>query len=171
MSGLALYQIASEYRSDLEKLADLDLDPQTLKDTIEGMSGDLETKATNCAYYYRNRLALIDAMKSANKDLAARIKTEEGKNDRFLESLKKTMEFCGITKIEGPQLKLTIKANPGSMVIDDEKLIPSFFWKAPPPPPPSTALVLDKDALKEALKTGEVIPGAKLEKGSRLEIK
>lgn len=35
----ALYLIAAEYRNAAEQLANLDLDPQTVADTLEGMSG------------------------------------------------------------------------------------------------------------------------------------
>lgn len=40
----ALYEIAADYRADLAALADLDLDPQTVADTLEGMQGDLQAK-------------------------------------------------------------------------------------------------------------------------------
>ena len=38
----ALYELAAEYRADAEKLADMDLDEQTLADTLEGLGGELE---------------------------------------------------------------------------------------------------------------------------------
>ena len=38
----SLYDIAAEYRQTADKLADLDLDEQTISDTLEGMSGALE---------------------------------------------------------------------------------------------------------------------------------
>ena len=47
--NLSLFSIAAEYRADCEKLCDLDLDEATLRDTLEGMSGELEVKARNVA--------------------------------------------------------------------------------------------------------------------------
>ncbi len=170
MAALALFQVREEYVASLEKVMEMELDDTTLADTLEGLPGDFELKATNCAMFFRNRDAVVVAMKDAAKTLAARIKTEEGKNDRFLAYIKANMELAGIKKIESPFLTLTIKSNPGAMTVFDEKQVPSFFWKQPPPPPPPGP-VLDKEALKEALKSGEEIPGAKLEKGTRLEIK
>jgi hypothetical protein len=38
----ALYEIAHQYRADADKLADMDLDEQTLADTLDSLSGDLE---------------------------------------------------------------------------------------------------------------------------------
>jgi hypothetical protein len=49
-----LFEIASEYRADAAKLEDLDLDETTLSDTLEAISGDLETKCMNTAFVARN---------------------------------------------------------------------------------------------------------------------
>ena len=49
-----LYDIATEYREAHEKLADLDLDQQTIEDTLEGMGGDLEVKAVNVVGFTRS---------------------------------------------------------------------------------------------------------------------
>ena len=37
-----LYIIAQEYKDAADKLADLDLDAQTIADTLEGLAGDLD---------------------------------------------------------------------------------------------------------------------------------
>ena len=54
MSNLTLYQVSDQYLADLEKLNDLELDDQTFKDTLEGLTGDFELKATNVSMYYGN---------------------------------------------------------------------------------------------------------------------
>ena len=69
--------------------------------------------------------------------------------------------------IESPHFALKIKKNPPSVVIDSPDMIPAEFMKAPPPPPPS----IDKVAIKEALKSGTEVPGARLNQELRLEIK
>ena len=53
------------------------------------------------------------------------------------------------------------------LVVAHEPQIPPSFMVAPPPP----ALVPDKAALKAALKAGKDIPGARLARGQRVEIK
>ena len=67
----ALYEIAAEYRDAATKLAELDLDAQTVADTLEGLSGDLETKAQNVAFFVRNLEATAAAIKQAEADMAA----------------------------------------------------------------------------------------------------
>ena len=61
----ALYELAAEYRADCEKLADMDMDEQTLADTLEGLSGELEVKAQNVIMFTRNLEATAAAIKEA----------------------------------------------------------------------------------------------------------
>lgn len=75
------------------------------------------------------------------------------------------MDACGISKIESPWFALTIQKNPESVDIFDEQAIPEQFkeqvisWK------------IDKTAIKNALKSGEIVKGAILTQGSRLVIR
>ncbi len=170
MSGVALYVIAAEYRENLDRLAEQDLDPQTLRDTIEAMSGAMEDKSTAVAMVIRNAEATIGAMKEAEAGIAKRRKAAEKHVADLTEYLRANMERCGITKIESPHLRLTIRTNPGAVVIDDEQQIPPFFWRTPPAPPPPEP-VIDKIAIKKAVADGEVVPGARVVQTTRLEIK
>ena len=59
----ALYLIAAEYRAAATALADLDMDAQTVADTLDGMAGDLEVKAQAVAYAVRSMEADAAAVK------------------------------------------------------------------------------------------------------------
>ena len=41
----SLYEIATSYRADVARLADLDLPAEVITDTLDAMSGELEVKA------------------------------------------------------------------------------------------------------------------------------
>ena len=75
----SLYDIAAEYRQTADKLADLDLDEQTIADTLEGMSGALEVKAQNVVMFARNLEATATAIKEAETAMAARRKAIENR--------------------------------------------------------------------------------------------
>jgi predicted secreted acid phosphatase len=79
--------------------------------------------------------------------------------------LKGSMEHTGITKIECPYFKLSIQKNPVSVIITNEKLIPEQFKEQ------VISLKIDKTAIKNYLKAGKSITGAKLINGTRLAIK
>lgn len=164
----SLYSLASEYQSAAERLADLELDEQTIADTLEGLSGELEVKATNVAMFVRNLESSAEAIKAAEGEMAKRRKSIESRADRIRQYLKDNMDRTGISKIESPYLSLVIKKNPPSVVIDAESQIPAEFFKAPPPPPPPS---VDKKAIADAIKAGKEVPGAHMQAGTRLEIK
>jgi len=163
----ALYTLASEYRDAAERMADLDLDEQTIADTLQGMAGELETKATNVAAFARNLEATAAAIKDAEAEMAKRRKAIERRSESLRAYLLNNMLRVGISKIESPMFRLVVRDNPPSVVIDDAALLPAQYLTSPEPPPPAP----DKKAIGDALKAGEVVPGASLARGKRLEIK
>ena len=163
----ALYNIAAEYRAAAEKLAELDLDAETIVDTLEGLSGDLETKAQNVAFFARNLESTAAAIKQAEADMAARRKAMENRADGLKRYVFESMKLAGIEKIECPHFRLSIKNNPAAVEIFEPGLVPASFMRTPEPPPPAP----DKTAIKEALKAGQDVPGARLTSSQRLEIK
>lgn len=163
----ALYVIAQEYRAAADQLAELDLDAQTIADTLESLSGDLETKAVNVAMFARNLEASARSIKDAEQAMAERRKAIEKKAEHLRAYLLNCMQATQISKIECPYFTLTIKKNPPAVVIEDEAQIPAAFMRQPDPPPPA----VDKKAIGEALKAGHEVPGARLSAGVRLDIK
>ena len=163
----ALYELAAEYRADAEKLADMDLDEQTLADTLEGLGGELEVKAQNVVMFTRNLEATAAAIKDAEAQMAARRKALENRAAGLRRYVLENMQFAGIQKIECPFFKLSIRDNPAAVDIYEPGLIPAQYMKQPEPPPPAP----DKTAIKAAITAGTEVPGAKLTKGTRLDIK
>lgn len=162
-----LYLLANEYRAAADQLADMDLDEQTIADTLESLSGDLEVKATNVAMFCRNLEAAAASIKEAEGAMSARRKAIEKRADNLRQYLLASMQTAGINKIECPYFALSIKTNPPAVVINEPGLIPAEFMRRPEPPPPAP----DKTAIKEAIKAGREVPGAHLAQGSRLDIK
>jgi chromatin segregation and condensation protein Rec8/ScpA/Scc1 (kleisin family) len=154
----ALYQIADQYLQDVAKLQDLDLDPQTVADTLESMGGDLEAKATNVAMFVRNLESLADQIKQAEASMAARRKAIETRADNVREYLLSNMLRTGISKIESPYFKIALRNNPPSVVVDDPSLIPAKYMRQAEPPAPAP----DKKEIKAAIEFGENVPGARL---------
>jgi hypothetical protein len=167
MSGLALFDIAREYRDAADKLADLDLPDEVVADTLEGMSGDLEVKATNVAFFARNLEALAASIKDAEANMAARRKALENRAQRMRDYLLNCMQLAGVQKIESPYFRLAQRENPPAVVIDEPGLIPNEYMRQPEPPPPAP----DKAAIKADIQRGKEVPGAHLQRGVRLEIR
>jgi hypothetical protein len=163
----SLYQLTNEYQLAQIKLIESDYDQQTIADTLESLSGDLEAKSVNVAMFIRNLEVTAEAIKQAEKDMADRRKAIERKTDAMKLYLKENMQRCGITKIESPYFALTLKKNPPSVVIDDAGAIPNELYVFPAAPEPYP----DKKAIAEQLKAGNVVNGAHLEQAERLDIR
>jgi len=162
----ALYEIAATYRADAEKLADMELDEQTLADTLEGLGGELEVKAQNVVMFARNLEATAAAIKEAEAQMATRRKAIENRAAGLRAYVLTSMQVARVQKIECPFFKLGIQANPPAVDVYEPGLIPTEFMKQKPPPPPE----VDKTAIKDAIKAGQEVPGARLVQGQRLVV-
>ncbi|CAB4141114.1 Siphovirus Gp157 [uncultured Caudovirales phage] len=163
----SLYQIAEEFRQTAIALSNMDLDEQTLRDTLEGCTGDLEAKSTNIVKFTQSLLATAESIKQAEAEMAKRRKALENRAARVIEYVKSCMELAGVQKIECPYFMLSIRENPGKVEITDITQIPVQYTRLPEPPTPEP----DKKAIADAIKSGVVIPGAQLVKTTRLEVK
>jgi hypothetical protein len=162
----ALYELAAQYRSAADQLSDLDLPPEVVADTLEGLSGELEEKAQSVAYMIRNLEVTADAIKAFEVAQAERRKAIERRAESLREYIRRSMEACGITKIEGPGIALSFRKS-SAVVIDEPALIPAEFLRTPEPPPPSP----DKKLIADAIKAGKEVAGAHVEHRQSLQIK
>lgn len=163
----ALYELSSEFIEASNALQNLDLDDQCISNTLEGLQYPVEQKCNNVAFVVRNLESLAEQIKQAEQQMAARRKAIENRAANVREYLLQNMERCGISKIESPYFKISIRNNPASVVVDDAGAIPCEFYRYPEAPPPSP----DKKLLLDALKSGINISGVHLEHKTRLDIK
>lgn len=166
----ALYEIVAQYRS-LEALdASEDLPPEVIRDTLEGLTGELTVKATNVAKFILNCEAMADAVDGAAKQMKLRAERIRKRADSVREYLKVNIQGAGITKIEATEFVLALKKNPPSVIVDDEAAIPEAFKVTPEPPPPPQPRP-DKAMIKKAIQSGMTIAGCHLEQTERLDIR
>ena len=96
----AFHLLAVEYRTAALTLADLDLDAQTVADTLESMSGDLEVKAGSLAYV--GHAALTDRLLDTDP---AWTWEPLGVDDRGLPAIDEcgglwiNLTVCGVTRL------------------------------------------------------------------------
>jgi hypothetical protein len=166
-----LFQLTEQYRS-LLALADseTDIPPEVLNDTLEGLGGELQLKANNIARFIANQDAYATAIEEASAAMTIRAKRLRARMDHLRTYLLNNLQASGITKIDTPELVVSVKKNPASVVIDDEKVIPPEFMVTPPPAPPPLPRP-DKGAIRDAIKAGTDVPGCRLVQGARLEIR
>ena len=167
MSLPALYTLAAEYQAAIEHIADLDLPPEAVADTLESLQFPIEQKAANVVMFCRNLEVTAEAIKAAAKAQVERAKAIENRAASLRDYVKRTMEHLGIQKIETPQFALLIKRNPPAVSIFDENQLPPSVMRVPEPPPPAP----DKKLIGDLLKAGQDVPGATLTHSTKLDVR
>ena len=155
-----LYELSQNYLA----VQDMDLEPETLKDTLDSIEEAIEVKAENIAKWIRN----LEADKKAFEEEEKRFKEKKQAADNRIKSLKQYLEdnmrLTGKTKFKAGFFSFAIQNNPPSVEVFDEALIPKQFLIEQP-------VKIDRAGIKELLKAGEEVPGAELKHSSGLRIR
>ena len=161
----ALYELAAEYRDAFEQLADLELDPETVSDTLEGLRLPLEAKATNVVKFLRSLDSVADAIDEEAKRMTARSRAIRNRVESLKNYVLQAMMTTGVTRIESPWFVISTQQNPPAVAITDERSIPAKYVEQ------IVTTRIDKAAIKAAITAGETVPGAELTRGTRLAIR
>lgn len=142
----------------------MDLEPETLKDTLDSIEEAIEVKAENIAKWIRN----LEADKKAFEEEEKRFKEKKQAADNRIKSLKlyleDNMRLTGKTKFKAGFFSFAIQNNPPSVEVFDEALIPEQFLIEQQPK-------IDRAGIKELLKQGKEVPGATLKQTEGLRIR
>ena len=163
----SLYQLAEEFKSIEASLEDMDLDPQTIADTLESVAFPFEQKAINIGLMIRNFESLAESIKQAEADMKIRRESAVKHADWLREYLLTAMKSVDMQKIESALLAISIRKNPASVVVDVEAAVPKEYWSQPKIPDP----VISKKLIKEAIDAGKIVAGAHIQQSERVVIK
>jgi sugar-specific transcriptional regulator TrmB len=162
-----LYELTADFQNLLMLAEDPDTDPQAFADTLEGIEGAIEDKADNYARVIRNLEADAAACDAESKRLRNKKQTIENNIKRMKSALQFAMQMTGKTKFKTALFTFGIRKNPVSVVIDAANVrdFPEQYIIESEP-------ILDKRALKDALKAGEDMTGlCHLEQSESLSIR
>ncbi|EHL2528031.1 siphovirus Gp157 family protein [Listeria monocytogenes] len=156
-----LYSIQGKYQQ-LLNLAE-QLDPELLKDTLESIDDELETKAENVAFVIKELEGQSLILEKETKRLAERKNTINNNVKRLKQSLFDAMITANKQKIKTNLFTLDIRKNPPSLIVEDESKLLNYLIEQPKK--------LDKTKLGDDLKKGIEVPGAKIIQTERLKIR
>ena len=155
-----LYELSQNYLA----VQEMDLEPETLKDTLDSIEEAIEVKAENIAKWIRN----LEADKKAFEEEEKRFKEKKQAADNRIKSLKlyleDNMRLTGKTKFKAGFFSFSIQKNRPSVEVFDEALIPKQFLMEQP-------VKIDRAGIAELLKAGEEVPGAELKQTEGLRIR
>jgi hypothetical protein len=129
-------------------------DAELVRDSIEG-----ETSLHEAIGAAVLELAAVESEKEGIEIAIAKLKERLDRHCRKAQGIRgaifTAMEVAELPSIKTPAATLTVRASAPKVEIVEQSLIPPIYWTRPDP-------VLDKRAVAEAVKNGEVIPGAVL---------
>lgn len=164
---MRLYEITARFQ-ELEALATSeDIPPDVIRDTLDAVEGEWRDKAIAVAAFIRNLEHAADGIARAADDQYKRADRFSKRAAGLRQYLLLNMQSTNIREIDSELFELRVRDNPATVVIDDERQVPEEFWKQDPPPPRH----LSRVEIAAALKSGDEVPGCRLERSQRLEIK
>ena len=159
-----LYELTNDYLTLLDMAEDPDVEEDVLRDTMEGIEGEIEIKADGYARVMKQLEATSANLEFEEKRLMNRRKTIDRNIKRMKQALQDAMIATGKPKFKTDLFSFTIRKNPASVVIDHATCIPPEFLIPQDPE-------VDKKAIKAAIDRGDDIKFAHLEQGESLIIR
>lgn len=158
---MKLYELTGQY---LRLLEEDDMDPDVLRDTLEGLQGEIGDKAEAIAKVMRSIEAEEAALKAEEDRLANRRRSLENKRVSMKGYLETQLQLAGLDKIKGSIFTIALQNNPPSVSIQDDAVIPETYYIPQP-------AKLDKKALMDDLKAGAQMDGVCLQQTRSLRIR
>jgi hypothetical protein len=134
-----------------------EVDDETLRDTVEGLSQLPEMLAAILRSHLDDD-ATIYALKERIGDMQERLARIEARSDRKRAIVAGIMERADIKRLMEPDFTASLRSTPAPLIVIDEAKIPTSFWKPQP-------AKLDRRGLAAALTSGQTVPGASLGNG------
>ena len=132
------------------------------KNTLDGVSGEFDEKAANIAAYIKNLKSDCEQLEKEEKALKRRRKVKEKALVNITEYLLDQMKQAGKTKIESLKSVISVRTNPESVIIADEKKFIEWAQEHDDSLLRYLQPEIRKSAVKAGIKAGEKIPGATL---------
>jgi len=162
--GRSLFEIDADIRAFLDGLYySVDEDgtlPEADFEKINELNAERDRKIDNIALYYKECIADAAALKAESDKLKARAEIATNKAERLKKYLAQSMDG---KPYESARNKISWRSSQ-SVEIDEDQLPKKYFIK-------KTTEAPDKKGLKELLKSGKKIKGARLVDNNNIQIK
>lgn len=161
----SLYNLSIEFLQVAQQLEEMELDQETLADTLESLQIPIEEKAENVIKFAKNLEAMAEARKTEAKRLTEQAAKDAKKAERLLSYLDDAMRMLNKKKLTAGVFEVGYKKGLEVVKVDETRL-PKEYWLSQKPKP------MGKPELKKLVKDGVEIEGVTLERNpDKLTIK
>lgn len=159
-----LYEIAEEYKNAIDKLEIDENGEVTNPEILEQLRDHLNEKVESISLGIKGIETLVNGIKAEEKKLVERRRAKENKVKYLKEYIANAMLNAGEPNIETARCRVFFR-NSESVVVKEVRQLPEQYQRV------DTVVTANKPAIKNALKSGENIPGATLVQNQNLQIK
>ena len=162
-----MYSLTQDYKKLLDLAGSMDADElETFNDTLEAVLGEIEVKADGYAVVLAEIEGRINTVNREIGRLEAIESALSNTRRRMIDRLKTAMEDIGKKEIKTDLHRFKIVNNGGKLPMTvQEDCVPEEYTKT------EVKITPDKDKIRTALESGEVLPFAQLqERGTHLKI-
>lgn len=150
-----LYQISTEIKNRIDEF--LSKDEVNFLDTT--LFNELQKKSDDCMTYFEQINDLEELISQKISNLTSYKKSLKAKKERFEDYIISCMKMLEVDEIKGSLYKIGTRKPTKKCVVYDEKAVPSEFKTV------EQIVKVDKKALADRMKMGEIIDGANLQPG------
>jgi hypothetical protein len=158
-----LYQITKDYLEIQQILETEELTPE-LEQALILSQKQLQTKGGGYAKIMANKQSNVDGATAEMKRIKAYIEQEQKQIDRLKNALLQSMVLTGTDKLECDFFRFSVRRSE-AVEVDLLEALPANYVTE------KTTKSADKVAIKEAIKRGENITGARIIENFNLQIK
>lgn len=162
---MTLYDLTGQFKELLSMIENGEVEPEALKDTLEGLEGEIEVKADGYAKVIKELDGQAAILKTEEERLKNRRSSLETHIKTMKENLQAAMISTGKTKFKTDLFSFNIQKNPAKLVIDNPQEIPERYLIKQDPK-------IDNNAIKLFIEDTGITPTfAHLEQGESLRIR
>ena len=161
----ALYELTADFKAVAQRLEEMELDADTIRDTLDGYSADFDNKVIAIASLIRNLEETADSIRAAEVMMGSRRNAMQKKAEWLREYVINNMKAIGKDEINCPLFSVKVRTNRPSVVVADDAYIPVAYQVE------KFVVTPDKKALLKALESGEKLEGVSLVCSNTLSIK
>lgn len=161
-----LYDLSDAVRAVLDGSFAVDAETGEIFDSenFDELQCALDDKLEACAAYLRELMADVDSLKTEEARMAARRRSIEARAARFKRYMLECMEHSNVDKVKTARFSMWVGRSQSVDIIDVGELPERFTTTR-------TDVVVDKKAIRDALKAGEEVPGARLVTSTNLQVR
>ena len=167
---MKLYEISKLYKEFIEMVENDEIPHETLEDTLESITAEIEDKVDSIACMIKNLTAETEAIKVEEQNLAKRRKSKENRIEWLKSYLTNNLVANGLDNLETARNKITFRASERVMIDNETDFIEwamhnneaLLSYKTP---------TINKTAIKKAIADGAKLDGVRIESRENIQIK